>query len=118
MIWHRRVKGLGVAEDGVAGIGILKPASSYPKKMPFTDQDKRDVMEYGEHQYNKGHLAGVYDGYTKGYAEAKEEAHEDVKEARSSGYRKGLLHGLLIGTIGLFLGAIWCDSTSRPQRRA
>lgn len=95
-----------------------KPTSSYPKKMPFTDQDKRDVMEYGEHQYNKGHLAGVYDGYTKGYAEAKEEAHEDVKEARSLGYRKGLLHGLLIGTIGLFLGAIWCDSTSRPQRRA
>ncbi len=106
--------------DGVvvAGVGILKPISSYPHNMPFTDQDKRDVMEYGEHQYNKGHLAGVYDGYTKGYAEAKEEAHEDVKEARSSGYRKGLLHGLLIGTIGLFLGAIWCDSTSRPQRRA
>ena len=97
-----------------AGVVILKPASSYPKKMPFTDQDKRDVMEYGEHQYNKGHLAGVYDGYTKGYAEA----HEVVKEARSSGYRKGLLHGLLIGTIGLFIGALWCDSTSRPQRRA
>ena len=104
-----------------AGVVILKPASSYPKKMPFTDQDKQDVIEYGEHQYNKGHLAGVYDGYTKGYAEAHEvvkEAHEDVKEARSSGYRKGLLHGLLIGTIGLFLGALWCDSTSRPQRRA
>ena len=97
------------------GVVILKPSSSYPKKMPFTDQDKRDVIEYGEHQYNKGHLAGVYDGYTKGYAEAKED--QDVKEAHSSGYRKGLFHGLLIGTIGLFLGALWCDSTSRPQKR-
>ena len=106
-----------MAEVAVAVIVILKPSSSYPKKMPFTDQDKRDVMEYGEHQYNKGHLAGVYDGYTKGYAEAKEEDHQDVKEAHSTGYRKGLLHGLLIGTIGLFLGALWCDSTSRPRQR-
>ena len=85
--------------------------------MPFTDQDKRDVMEYGENQYSKGHLAGVYDGYTKGYAEAKEETHQDAQEAHSSGYRKGLFHGLLIGTIGLLLGALWCDSTSLPQKR-
>jgi hypothetical protein len=85
--------------------------------MPFTDQDKRDVMEYGEQQYSNGHLAGVYEGYTKGYAEAKEETHQDAQEAHSSGYRKGLFHGLLIGTIGLLLGALWCDSTSLPQKR-
>jgi len=85
--------------------------------MPFSEKDKEDILEYGEQQYSRGHLAGAYEGYTKGYAEAKDEAHYDVQEARSSGYRKGLLHGLLIGTIGLFLGALWCDSTSRPPRR-
>ncbi len=106
-----------MAEDG--DVVILKHAApSYPKTMPFTEQDKRDVMEYGEQQFNSGHVAGVYDGYTKGYAEAKEEAHEDVKEAHSSGYRRGLLHGFLLGSIGLFLGAIWCDSTSRPRQRS
>jgi len=85
--------------------------------MPFTAQEKQDVIEYGEHQYSNGHITGVYEGYTKGYAEAKDEAHEDVKEAHSSGYKRGLLHGLLLGSIGLFLGAIWCDSTSRPRQR-
>lgn len=104
------------------GVGVvvatLKHNSSYPHTMPFTEQDKRDVIEYGEHQYSNGHIAGVYDGYTKGYAEAKEEAHEDVKEAHSSGYRRGLLHGFLLGSIGLFLGALWCDSTSRSLKRA
>ena len=104
-----------VDADGAAV--TLKSIPSYPHTMPFTEQDKQDVIEYGEHQYSNGHLAGVYEGYTKGYAEAKEEAHEDVKEAHSSGYRRGLLHGFLLGSIGLFLGALWCDSTSRPQRR-
>ena len=100
-----------------AAAAVLKSIPSYPHTMPFTEQDKQDVIEYGEHQYSNGHLAGVYEGYTKGYAEAKDESHDDVKEAHSSGYRKGLLHGLLLGTIGLFLGALWCDSTSRPLKR-
>lgn len=86
--------------------------------MPFSEQDKQYILEYGEQQFSKGRLAGVYEGYTKGYAEAKEEAHQDAQESHSSGYRKGLIHGLLIGTIGLFLGALWCDQTSRPQRRS
>jgi hypothetical protein len=85
--------------------------------MPFSEKDKQDIMEYGEQQFNNGHISGMYEGYTKGYAEAKEESHQDAQDAHSSGYRKGLLHGFLIGTIGLFLGALWCDQTSRPQRR-
>ena len=85
--------------------------------MPFSEKDKQDILDYGEQQFHRGHVAGVYEGYTKGYAEAKEETHQDAQEARTSGYRKGLLHGLLIGTIGLFLGALWCDTTSRSPRR-
>lgn len=83
--------------------------------MPFTEQDKQYVLEYGEQQFSKGHLTGVYEGYTKGYAEAKDETHQDTQNAHSSGYRKGLIHGILIGTIGFFLGALWADSTSRPR---
>jgi hypothetical protein len=76
--------------------------------MPFTDRDKKDILEYGEQEYHRGYLNGVHEGHLAGYSDAQDAEH-------AKGYYKGLLHGLLIGTIGLCLGMLWCDQTSCPK---
>ena len=78
--------------------------------MPFTEQDKKDVMEYGEQQYERGQNDGAYHGYANGYSDGYEEGDH---EGYGKGYRQGLLHGILLGSIGWFAGLFWYAKSSR-----
>ena len=80
--------------------------ASYDIVMPFSEQETKDIITYGEKQYECGHVDGTHDGYINGYQEGHQEGYDEGdQDGYVKGYKYGLFHGIFLGTLMVFLGA-------------